>query len=60
MDEIIIQFDDTEIEKYKFHQNRSPISINDIDINKILVSNKLLFSNQDLKNIIGYKDAEKV
>ena len=60
MDEIIIQFDDTETEKYKFHQNRSPISINDIDINKILVSNKLPFSNQDLKNIIGYKDAEKV
>ena len=38
MDKKIIKFDDTEIEEYKFHQNISPISINDIDINKIVVS----------------------
>ena len=39
----IIKFDDTKIEEYKFHQNKIPISINDIDINKIVVSNKLPF-----------------
>ena len=27
MDKRIIKFDDTEIEKYKFHQHRRPISI---------------------------------
>ena len=33
-----MKFDDTEIEEYKFHQNKSPISINNIDFNKIVVS----------------------
>ena len=37
----IITFDDTEIEEYEFHQFKSPILINAIDINKI-VSNKIL------------------
>ena len=32
------KFGDTEIEEYKFHQHKSPILINDIDINKIAVS----------------------
>ena len=39
MDLKIIKFDTTEIEEYKFYQNKSPILIKDIDINKILVSN---------------------
>ena len=38
---------------------KSPISINNIDINKIVVSNKLPFGKQDFKYFIGYKDAEK-
>ena len=29
MDKNIIKFDDTEIEEYKFHQNKSPILIID-------------------------------
>ena len=41
MERKIIKFDDTEIEKYNFHQNKSPISINNIDIDKIVVTNKL-------------------
>ena len=40
----IIKFDDTKIKQCKFHQNKSTILINDIDINKIVVSDKLLFS----------------
>ena len=43
MDKKIIKFDDTEIEKYKFHQHGSPIYIDNVDINKIVVSNKLSF-----------------
>ena len=39
MDKKIKNFDDTELEKYEFHQHKSPISINKIDINKIKVSN---------------------
>ena len=33
---------------------------NDIDINRIVVSNKLSFGNQDFKYFIGYKDSEKI
>ena len=45
---------------YKFHQSKSPILKNDIDINKIVVSNKLPFRKHDLKHFIGYKDSEKL
>ena len=38
MDKKIIKFDNTEIEKYKFQQHKSPISIDNIDIKKIVVS----------------------
>ena len=50
----IIKFDDTEIEEYKFHQNKRLFLINDIDINEIVVSNKLSFSKQEY--FISYKD----
>ena len=38
MDKKTIKFNNTEIEKYKFHQHKSPFSIDNIDINKIVVS----------------------
>ena len=59
MDKEIIKFDDTEIEEYKFHQNKSTVSRNDIDVNKIVVSNKLPLGKQDFKYFIGTKDSEK-
>ena len=43
------KFDDTEIEKYKFHQYKSPISIDNIDVNKIVVSNKISFGKKNFK-----------
>ena len=60
MDKKIIKFDDTEIEEFEFHQHKSPILINDIDIDKIVVSDKLPFGKQDFKYFIGYKDAKKI
>ena len=38
MDKAIIKFDDTEIQECKFFQNKHPILIKNIDINKIVVS----------------------
>ena len=43
MEKTIIKFDDIEIEKQKFHQHKRPISIKNIDINKIIVSNTFSF-----------------
>ena len=48
MDKKIIKFDDTEIEKYRFHQYDKPI-----DINKIVVSNKVPFCKNNFKYLIG-------
>ena len=49
MDKKIIKFHDTENKKYKSNQNKGPISVNDIDINKIVVSNKLPLSKHWLQ-----------
>ena len=44
IDKKIIKFDDTKIEteKKKIHQQESTISVNNIDINKTVVCNKIL------------------
>ena len=55
-----IKFDDIEIKKYKFHQHNRRISIDTIDVNKIVVSNKISFGKNDFKYLIGYKDAKKL
>ena len=56
----IIKFGDIEIEKQKFHPNRSPFLIKNIDINKIVVSNKVSFGKKGFKYFINYKDAKKI
>ena len=56
----IIKIDDTEIEEYKFHQHKSPISINNIDINEIVLSNKFPFNKQDVKYFLRYKNNEEI
>ena len=49
MDKKIIKLYGTKIEENEFHQHKSSISINSIDINKIVVSNNLPFGKQDFK-----------
>ena len=41
MEKIIIKFDDIKIKKQKLHQYKRSISIKNIDLNKILGSNKI-------------------
>ena len=55
MDKKVINFGDTEIEKHKLHQHKSPILRNNTDINKIVVS-KVSFGKNGFKYSIGYKD----
>ena len=59
MDKRIINFDDRKIEEYKFHQYKSSISINQIDIDIIVVSNKFPFGKQVFIYLIDYKDNKK-
>ena len=57
MEKTYVKFDDIEIENQKFRQHKTPISIENIDINKIVVSNKVSFGKKGFKYFIGYKDA---
>ena len=59
MEKAIIKFDDTEIEKHKFHQYKKPSSIKNIDINKMVVSDKVSFGKNGFKYSIDYEDAKK-
>ena len=59
MDEKSQKFNDTNVGEYKFHQNKSPIWISNICINKIVVSNEFPFGKQD-KYLIVCKDSEKL
>ena len=49
MEKTIIKFGDIEIEKQQFYQYERPISIKNIDINKIVISNKVLFGKKGFK-----------
>ena len=44
----IIKFGDTKIKKQKFHQYKRPISIDNIDFDKIVVSKKVSFDKIEL------------
>ena len=54
-----IKFGDIENEKQKFHHYKRPISIINIDISKIVVSNKVSFGwKGSNKYLIAYKNAK--
>ena len=42
------------------NRHNNPISINKIDTNEIIVSNKLPLGKQDFKYFIDYKDDKKL
>ena len=44
----ILTFSDTEIEKKNFYRNKSPIFLKDVDIEKVLVSNKIFSGEKKL------------
>ena len=56
MDKKIIKFGETEIKKHKCHQHKSPISIYNVDINKILACNQVSFTK---KSFNCFKDGKK-
>ena len=59
MNKDIITFDDIEIEKRKFHNQKLLTLMDDVDIDKIIVCNKVS-CEKAYKYFIGYKDNEKV
>ena len=55
MAKTIIKFDDIKIKKQKFHQKR-PISIDNKDVNKIVVSNTTILKLYNYTNHISSKN----
>ena len=56
MSEKIINFGDKKINKKDFYNNKNQFNIEDIDINKILISTPATYENNMRKYIIGYND----
>ena len=56
MEKTVIKFGDVKSNKQKFHQNKLPISIKNIDINKIVLSNKVFFGKKVFTYFICWKD----
>ena len=48
MDKEILMFSNIEVEKNKFYCHKKPISLKDVDIEKILVSNKICSGQKKL------------
>ena len=58
MEKAITKLGDTEIEKQKFCQHKRPISIQNIDINNVVVPSKVSFGKRSFKYFIGHTDAK--
>ena len=52
----IIAFGNIEVEKQKFHQHKNPISIYNVNIDRIAVSYKVLCSKNGFKCFVAYED----
>ena len=53
--EKIIKFGDIEIHKQTFHQHKEPISKKNVDIDKIVVSNKVFLVKKYLNTLLATK-----
>ena len=49
MDKEILTFGDIEIEKSRFYHYKSPVPLRDVDIVKVLISNKNSFGEKNYK-----------
>ena len=54
-----IKSDDKKINKSNFYKNEKLFKIDDIDVNKILISKKEQYgTNKSIKSFIGYNDGD--
>ena len=50
----ILTFGDIFLKKNKFYRNKAPISLKDVDIEKVLVSDQISFGEKNYKYFIGH------
>ena len=51
-----LNFGDIEVSKRKFYESKKAIKLSLVDVNKIVVSNKIKGNNETVKYFIGYMD----
>ena len=51
-----MKFDDVEVNKKEFQVSKQPIALILVNVNQILISDKVKHSDTSLKYFIGYKD----
>ena len=66
MSKKILKFDSVEVNKKEFHVSKQPVALNLVNVNQILISDKLSvklseiliseYSDKGFKYFIGYKD----
>ena len=54
MSKDVLPFGNIEIEKNKFHHNKTPILLKHVNIEQVLVSGKIFFGEKDYKYLIGH------
>ena len=60
MSELLLKFGKNEIIKKSFCKSMSPINVNKVDVNKIIMSNKVSYDKKGCKYFIGYKDNNNI
>ena len=61
MSGLSIIFDDKKIKKNIFYRSRKPFNLNDIDVNRIVISKEVVYGTKNsLKYFIGYFDEDDV
>ena len=59
MEKIFIKFGDIEVKKQRFHQHKRPILLKYMDINEIVVSNKIFLVKEYLNISLATKMLKK-
>ena len=54
MNKEILTFEDIEIEQNRFYHHKRPVPLRHVDIDKVLVSNRISFGEKNYKYFIGY------
>ena len=58
MNKEILLFGDIGIDKRKFCYHKNPLLIDDVDLDKVLRSDKVYFGKKSFQYFIGFKDEE--
>ena len=58
MDEITLKFDNIRVNKKEFHKSKQSVDLMSVNVDQIVVSDKLKHSDEEYKYFIGYQQDE--